>query len=79
MKRKPEVERLEVLREHYELAQRRMRPFIRVAAGHSACGTFDIGNLAVSAYLQGVWDGIQSAERTPREAAEYLRQWEGNT
>ena len=57
------VERIEVPAVYYQLAHRRMKHFVALAAGTAACGTLDLENLATSAYLQGVWDSYEAMER----------------
>jgi hypothetical protein len=55
--RKLPIERLDVPKEHYNFAVRRMDSFVKFAANLAQFGTVDLTNLAASAYLQGVWDG----------------------
>jgi hypothetical protein len=51
------IERLEVPLEHYSFATKRMKPFVEFAASCARTRNLDLTNLAVSSYLQGVWDG----------------------
>jgi hypothetical protein len=51
------IERLEVPMPHYTFAARRMKAFVEFAVRTAHIGTLDLNNLAISAYLQGVWDG----------------------
>ena len=75
MKRKPDVEKLEIPIQYYRFGQKRVRPMVRWAASMGQFGVLDLDNLAVSAYLQGVWDGVQIAEKNliqPKSATQHV-------
>ena len=60
MTKRREIERIDVLQSHYDFGARRMKPFVSHAATMASFGNMDLQNLAVSAYLQGVWDGAET-------------------
>lgn len=71
--RRLSVEVVEVPIQHYSFAQRRMQDFVQFAASKAASGQIDLGNLAASAYLQGIADAGEAIERKMHEALTHGR------
>lgn len=66
MKRKPEIETLQVPHEYIAFADRRIAAIIR-----RACWDENIvESISRSCYLQGVWDGVQLAIAHPEKIEE---------
>lgn len=54
----------------YEVARRRVEEITRHYARVAQSGSLDLSGLSTSAYLQGVWDGVQLAKMRPEVLTE---------